>query len=463
MTPAVTCCSRFRKKPYEFLLWLVFLAMIATGCSTGATEHAGEKIPPPVVIKDTSPPPPVVVVKTDLKTISQELIKEYALRNPCYLPLSDDTTFYQSGFRAGFTYEELFNEKLPADHPYRNRYLVGDFNVLDKDSNNRGVIEIDPQLMLMHDFKDVSDTILKFMNEAVSNDTLYEKLEELLRTQQPDDADPILNFFNKVWKYKTPPIVRKYGVAGSSVYAAGQHLCMCEAYEDTLMMVGRFAISGRRQTMSTRRTPEGRTYRVVRESPPINNLRYYYAGRYRISSKNWESQRKYEPLDIYHDSLLGGGNNQVTYFQGRVQLPNFLLMHPVSEYPEAMRSNGIHEVALSELSRGMLGSPNSIGCIRVTDFGSKFLRWWTPQDCNFFILYDNNRYICKLDSIDAETLYPFKTKEEGDRFRRWINEQKPLVAKSFDIDPEGDHKNGFVIDAYTAYKNEYEEYLKSYK
>ncbi len=136
-------------------------------------------------------------------------------------------------------------------------------------------------------------------------------------------------------------------------------------------------------------------------------------------------------------------------------------MKPAPEYPDAMTSNGIHEVALAELSRGMLGSPNSIGCIRVTDFGSKFLRWWTPQNCNFFILYSNDRYLKKLDTVDVETIYPFKTKEEGDKFRRWVNETMPDKAKALDIDPEGDHKNGFVIDAYTIYRKEYEQYLQN--
>jgi hypothetical protein len=238
---------------------------------------------------------------------------------------------------------------------------------------------------------------------------------------------------------------------------------MCEAQEDTILQVGRFAISGKRQSPTVRITADGRQIRGLHESLPIGKRRSYYAGRYLITSKNWESQRKYEPLDIAHDNKLGGGNNRVTYYQGRAQLPNFLLMDPAPEYPDAMSSNGIHEVALAELSRGMLGSPNSIGCIRVTDFGSKFLRWWTPQNCNFFILYSNDLYVHKLDSIDPETIYPFKTKEEGDRFRKWLNEYLPDKAKSMDIDVEGDHRNGYVVDAYTAYKKEYDEYLKNNK
>jgi hypothetical protein len=393
--------------------------------------------------------------------LTQENIREYSTRNACYLPLLKDSSLYEDGKTVGFSWEQLFNEKLDSNNPYRNRYLVGDFNVLNPDSTNRGVEEINPKLFLMIDFQKLDSTLFSLMDSAVYNEAKRSELESQIQQMDPEKAELHINFFNKVWKYKTPPIVRKYGVAGSKVYAAGQHLCLCEAKKDTLLLVGRFAISGKRQSPSVRTLPDGRQIRSMHESLPLGTKRKYYAGRYYISSKNWETQRKYDRLDIAHDSAVGGGNRQVTFYQGKTQLPNFLLMDPTSDYPEAMTSNGIHEVALSELSRGMLGSPNSIGCIRVTDFGSKFLRWWTPQNCNFFILYSNNRYVMKLDSVNADELYPFKTKEEGDQFRKWINEYMPEKAQALDIDEEGDHKNGYVIDAYTVYRKEYENYLKA--
>jgi len=400
---------------------------------------------------------PVKLLVTEL---SQEQIKEYSNRNACYLPLLADSSLYEDGKQVGFLWDELFNEKLDSNNIYRNRYLVGDFNVLNPDSSNRGVEEVNPRLRLMIDFHHLDSTLFSLMDSAVYNEDKRGEMETKLRQMDPEKAELHINFFNKVWKYKTPPIVRKYGVAGSKVYAAGQHLCMCEAKEDTLLLVGRFAISGKRQSPSVRVLPDGRQARSMHESLPLGAKRKYYAGRYYISSKNWETQRKYESLDIAHDNSVGGGNRQVTFYQGKTQLPNFLLMDPTPQYPDAMTSNGIHEVALSELSRGMLGSPNSIGCIRVTDFGSKFLRWWTPQNCNFFILYSNDRYVMKLDSINADDLYPFKTKEDGDRFRKWINAYMPEKAKALDIDEEGDHKNGYVIDAYTVYRKEYENFLK---
>lgn len=432
------------------------------GCGSSSSESTDQQSQPDTIATD-SLKKTVEIKQKKVVELSQEVIAEYAKTNACYLPLLKDSSLYESGRQLGFSFEELFNTKLPVDHPYRNRFLVGDFNVLNRDSTNRGVEELNPLLQSMIDFSGVSDSIFSVMEEAVHNESLRDTLAAMIKTKYPDRSDELMNFFDKVWKYKTPPIVRKYGVAGSKVYAAGQHLCMCEAQEDTILQVGRFAISGKRQSPTVRITADGRQIRGLHESLPIGKRRSYYAGRYLITSKNWESQRKYEPLDIAHDNKLGGGNNRVTYYQGRAQLPNFLLMDPAPEYPDAMSSNGIHEVALAELSRGMLGSPNSIGCIRVTDFGSKFLRWWTPQNCNFFILYSNDLYVQKLDSIDPETIYPFKTKEEGDRFRKWLNEYLPDKAKSMDIDVEGDHRNGYVVDAYTAYKKEYDEYLKNNK
>jgi hypothetical protein len=161
-----------------------------------------------------------------------------------------------------------------------------------------------------------------------------------------------------------------------------------------------------------------------------------------------------------HDKKVGGGNQRVTYYQGRAQLPNFLLMEPTKDYPRAMRLNGIHEVALRELSRGMLGTANSIGCIRLSDFGSKFTRWWVPQDARFFVLYTNDRYHKELSLESIEGQLPFKNEKEGNLFREWLHENKPLKAEQLDIDIEGSYDNGFILDAYNLYGAEYEKKRK---
>jgi hypothetical protein len=132
-------------------------------------------------------------------------------------------------------------------------------------------------------------------------------------------------------------------------------------------------------------------------------------------------------------------------------------MSPGAGNPNAMRQNGIHEVALRELSRGMLGSPNSIGCIRVSDFGSKFLRWWTPQDANFFILYEEDKYHYAVEKKDILGYLPFQSKAEGDAFRKWLNETKPNRAQQLEVGLSGSHNNGYILDAYNLYGAEYEK------
>ena len=389
--------------------------------------------------------------RVQVRSLTQERIAEFAKKNPCYLPMLRDSTLYESGNRVGFSFDELLNGRLAEGNRFRNRYLVGDFNVLDELGNVRGVEEVYPVLNELLDFSDLDSGVVNLLERSGIDNSLLPELESRLRSGFPEVAEVILNFYSKVWKYRTPPLKRKYGISGGDVYAAGQRLCMCEAREDTLLFHGQFAVSGKRQS------PGGGK---MHESLPIGNRRNYYGARYAISSKNWERERKYELLDIAHDEELGGGNNQVTFYKGRAELPNFLLLEPHDEYPRAMTSNGIHEVALSELSRGMLGAPNSIGCIRVTDFGSKFLRWWTPQDCPLFILYANDRYVKKMDNMNAAEVRPFKSQSEGDRFRYWMNTYLPEQAKFMEVDPEGDYLSEYLIDAYIAHRQAYDDWLR---
>lgn len=155
---------------------------------------------------------------------------------------------------------------------------------------------------------------------------------------------------------------------------------------------------------------------------------------------------------------MGGGNDCITIFSDKVELLNFLLMKPISCNNKAVRQKGIHEVALRELSRGMLGSANSIGCIRVTDFASKFLRWWTPQDAIFFILYTDSQYNKVYSKNNSLVVFPFKNKPEGDAFRIWPNQTHPIQAQQMEIFTSGSFDNGFILDAYNIYGTGYVRY-----
>ncbi len=390
----------------------------------------------------------------------RELWKYYKI-NPCYLPLLKDTSLWQPGTKIGFDYQDLINDMLPEKNPFSDRYLVGDFNVMDEEGNNKGIRETYPVLSHLNEFSDLPAALVIRMDTTRSGTPQYQKLLDELKEHYPLKADSYNNFLEKVWQFRMLPINREYSIDRSNVYFGGQSVIMCEACGDTLIMVGKFATSSKRNDIAIRTTKDGRKIQGYCEYFPVKKRRKYYAGLNRITNKNWETGRKYEKSDKARDSLLGGGNHHVTYYKGRVELSNFLTIHPDTTYPDAMHQNGIHEVALRGLARGMLGTPNSIGCIRVSDFGSKFLRWWVPQDCKFFISYDDDRYHKKVEINGSILDYiPFKTQEEGDRFRAWITRYRPREAKIMEIDETGDFQNGYIIDAYYALKDDYEAYLK---
>ena len=85
-----------------------------------------------------------------------------------------------------------------------------------------------------------------------------------------------------------------------------------------------------------------------------NKNKFKFTAEITISSKNNSTAEKMlesikpdlDKEDKIRDSITGGGNSRVTYFDGKSQLPNFLLMDPSSEYPGAMKMNGIHEGSL---------------------------------------------------------------------------------------------------------------------
>ncbi len=427
------------------------LLLLMPSCGGAAREP-----PPPApdtLAVDTTPPPPPP--RRTIAELSAEELLAYARRNPCYLPLVRDSAYWQSGGPIGYSLEQLFNDRLPATNRYRNRYLVGDLDSTTPDSTARGVRERHPRLRDLEGFSTLDSLLLERL-EVVGVDTPEEELDSLreaIRVARPDSAGPLVNYIDKVWRYRTRPIERRHAATRSKVYAAGQVLCACEVEGDTLKEVARFAISTKRQS------PSGNG--ALHESWPLGDRRHYYAGRYRITSKNWERQRRYDEWDALHDSAVGGGNTRVTFYKGIAELPNFLLMDPAEEYPRAMSSNGIHECALSELARGMLGAPNSIGCVRVTDFGSKFLRWFTPQDCNFFIAYTEAGYLRMEEGMDPREVMPFRTQEAGDRFRSWLNSRFPAAAERLDVDPTGSHESGHLVDAYMEYRTEYDRYADS--
>ncbi|MDG1741657.1 MAG: hypothetical protein P8H43_03690 [Crocinitomicaceae bacterium] len=392
--------------------------------------------------------------------LGQEVILLYSKSNSCYLPLLKDSSLYYPGSDVGFQWLELFNDSLSEGSEYKNRYLVGDFMALNEEQESRGIEEKNPKMNELIDFKKYDEKLFKLFDAAEFSINDEELLYAYIRNKYSTDTSALLNFYEKVWRFKTPPYKRKFSRMKDKVYANGQRVCLCEAREDTLLLIAQYATSSKRLTPSILEDSAGNVISTSYvQYLPIGDRRTYYASQYRITSKNWESDRKYEEADLIHDKKVGGGNKRVTYYKGRAQLPNFLLMEPTKNYPKAMRSNGIHEVALRGLSRGMLGTANSVGCIRLSDFGSKFTRWWVPQAARFFVIYSNERYHREISLESIEGQLPFKSQEEGNLFREWLHANKPLKAKQLDIDMDGSHDNGFILDAYNLYGEEYKNQI----
>ncbi len=396
-----------------------------------------------------------------IASLTIEELWDYYVTNPCYLPLIKDTALWEKGKRVGFEYEDLFNDSLSEGHKYSNRYLVGDFNVLDQKGRNRKIQEIYPKLELLKEFDSIPDDIVLKMDSIHFGTAAYDSLIREINIRVPNISNVLINFLEKVWNYKMLAVTRDYSINGNNLYAAGQTIVMCEACEDTLIMIGRFATSSKRINIGNRYMADGSTEEYYFEHLPTGNTRSYYAGLNTMSSKHWESARSYDIFDIIRDAELGGGHNRIVKYRDKVELPNLLSIKPTSDYPNAMNGNGIHEVALSYVSRGMLGTSNSIGCLRVSDFASKFLRWWVPQDCKLFIAYSETCLHKEIKYKGAiEDYLPFKTEKEGNDFRNWINTYKPDYAKLLQIDKDGDYRNGYIIDGYYNLQDEYNEYLK---
>lgn len=52
--------------------------------------------------------------------------------------------------------------------------------------------------------------------------------------------------------------------------------------------------------------------------------------------------------------------------------------------------------------------------------------------------------------IKEQSTLPFKTKEEGNAFRKWLNDNYPDIAKSFELDRVGSHTNAYIKNAFNA-------------
>ena len=379
--------------------------------------------------------------------------------NPCYIPI------YKNIDRTGrnvFKFSDLYSDSLSVDNPYRNRFLVADLNTVDKNQISRGVREIFPNIYNGWEFEKLFNFFKKHkINKNDLNLFSDIQIDSILNISSDYkslifDFQLYKNYLEKIKFYEKEPINKLLSINRGKKVVTGQNICLCEINNDTINFVGKFVTSARGKTRveiidSIEDNPIQWQYS---KSMPIGKYKKYYAPLYHIANRHWDTQRKYEIFDFKRDSIMGGGLSKVVYFDGKSQLPNFLTMEPDKNYPRAVRRNGIHESSLSIVSKCMLGSPQSLGCLRMSDYSSKFLRWWTPRGAKLFVYYDEDRYHDEISGNTVKEL-PFRNIREGNVFRRWVNVNHKDYAKKLDLDVDGACDNCYIYQAWVKFKDEF--------
>jgi len=388
--------------------------------------------------------------------------------NACYAPIYKNINYVK---KTNFPLNKIINSDLDSLNPYRNRFIVADLNSLNKKGKSRGIKEIHFKEEKSWEFKNIFDFSKK---EKISMDSIqnidFEKVQKFKDYDEKTiiyELEMFKNYHEKVRKYKEPEIEKAYSIFQGRKYNVGQNLCFCELRGDTIYLEAKHVTSAQGKTRrlqldSITNEPmlneRGKRIFIYSNRFPINKHRGYYAPVNKLSSRNWDRERTYNAYDAFRDSLLGGGKSTVALFDSVVPLPNFITLFPnKKKYRKAQTKNGIHEGSLNLMSRCMLGTPQSLGCFRMNDYGSKFARWWIPNHTNFFIYFDEEKYSGEqIDSTQA--LVPFYSPKEGDIFRGWIHKKYPKYAKEIDLDISGSCNNCYV---YLAWQKYGEEFIKS--
>ncbi|MFN6038685.1 MAG: hypothetical protein ACK452_09475, partial [Bacteroidota bacterium] len=330
-----------------------------------------------------------IFLDTALIRLSGISIDSVVRRNPCYIPI---LTKMDRVYNRAFTIDELYNPQFSKDNYLAGRYIVGDFNSTDANGNCRGSNDIFADNLGLDEFKDFFKELKKSnINEkdslAVTN--WFKALPEERKKEYSTAMWMWKNYNEKVDKFRTNPLFRDPVITiGGSEYCIGQRMCLCEIKNDTIQMVAQFVTSSRNVNL----------YHGPLQDYDCQPR--YYAPMCIITSRCWDNRLRYDSLDMKRDMLMGGGARHVIRYEGKVDLPNFMNMTPNVDYPGSeVFCNGIHEFAVGGKTPGLyMGTPISLGCVRLHSYPSRFVRWWTPNKARFFITYQYKNYIQKYKS-----------------------------------------------------------------
>lgn len=64
-------------------------------------------------------------------------------------------------------------------------------------------------------------------------------------------------------------------------------------------------------------------------------------------------------------------------------------------------------------------------------------------------------FIHPIEHLVVAKKMPFTNKAEGDKFRAWVNDVHPAIAKEIDLDRSGSYNNAYISKAWSKLHNEY--------
>ena len=307
-------------------------------------------------------------------------------KNPCYIPI---LTKMDRVYDRAFSINELYNPEFPRTNFLSRRYIVGDFNSTDATGNCRGSFDLFAKNDKLNEFQDFIKDLKKDRVNVKDTSSLikwYKGLSNVKKRTHFNAYWMWRNYYDKVEKFRTAPLKKDPVITiGGVDYCIGQRLCLCEIQNDTIKMVAQFVTSSRNVKLY---------HGPLRD---YDRQPRYYAPKCVITSRFWDSRLPYDSLDTRRDAIMKGGSKLVVRYKGRVKLPNFMNMKPDKDYPGSqVFSNGIHEFAVGGRAPGFyMGTPISLGCVRLHSYPSRFLRWWAPNKARFFISYQYKNYVQK--------------------------------------------------------------------
>lgn len=330
--------------------------------------------------------------------------------NPCGAPFTAEAAVAIPGAPFPLSSLEISEARPSAAVPIR--YIVVDLDTVGADGRCRGINERYPSLDDVSDFallrrvaqarnvslRDVSawsdDEILASARSFLG----AQAVSQLPRDRIGFEKRALFSYLHRVHPFSFRQAGRPESGQVNPVAKAGFHEGYCIGQRVHLCEM---QPSGQARELAVFATSaaHGRYY-PSGSGPP----RTYYAPINFVNTRRWANQwGTYLDTDLYRDFDLGGahvgrpadsreGARVLTYTNnGTAEMPAFVNFVPDRGYV-GERGNGFHERSRAEITASQLGAPVSHGCIRLTNFASKFLRWWVPLGAKVFFAYHPGRY-----------------------------------------------------------------------